>query len=116
NCIYITAFTARTPLPKPLNTPAPGAYNPDKATDSLSNHVSLPAYTFRQKTQTEKPSDTPAPNVYRPENSTDALSNHTNIFAQSFGARTPLPKPMDTPGKYECFCTFSALGSRSHFA
>uniref|UniRef100_A0A8D8VSQ0 Outer dense fiber protein 3 n=1 Tax=Cacopsylla melanoneura TaxID=428564 RepID=A0A8D8VSQ0_9HEMI len=111
--IYAQTFGARTPLPKPLNTPAPGAYNPEKATDSLSNHTNLPAYTFRLKTEIEKPSNTPGPNVYCPEKATDALSNHTNIYAQSFGARTALPKPMDTPAP-NVYCPEKATDALSN--
>lgn len=52
---------ARNKETKPEVTPAPGDYNPEKATNVILDNS--PKYTFGLKTQTEKPSSTPGKEI-----------------------------------------------------
>lgn len=71
------------------DTPAPGAYEPEKA---MLDRTSA-AYSFGGKYAVEKPSTTPAPGAYSPEKSTP---DHSPAY--TFGIKTEIKMESHSPG------------------
>lgn len=82
-------FGVKKPPKSTSETPAPGAYEPEKAILALDRK---PAYTFGMKTIIAKPSNTPAPGAYEPEK-----AKLDNTPAYSFGIRPILDRPNNNP-------------------
>lgn len=90
------SFASRINLEKPNDTPAPGAYQPEKSVDAIK--PAPPSYTMRPKTGHEKIEQTPAPNQYKPELALKAVKENMPSFP--FGLRPEIKVKYETPGKF----------------
>ncbi|GBN05956.1 Outer dense fiber protein 3, partial [Araneus ventricosus] len=71
------SFGGKPKAPKIEETPAPGAYSPEKSETALN---AAPSYTFGSKYKEHKPDNVPAPNSY---NIPDTIGGWDNINYQS---------------------------------
>lgn len=88
-------MSGRINVEKPNNTPAPGAYEPEKAMEAIK--PAPPSFTMRPKTGMDKVDNTPAPNQYKPEDSLRATKE--NMPSYPFGIRPEIKVLSETPGK-----------------
>ncbi|KAI1301576.1 Outer dense fiber protein 3 [Halotydeus destructor] len=79
--------------PEPFKTPAPGAYNPERAISAVKPN--LPVYTIGEKRAEPEPYKTPAPGAYNPDKSMNATKQ--NFPNYSIGEKHPEPRMIPTP-------------------